>query len=190
MERATPYLIAIIVFVASCKKDKSPDADNGNSSSNTSSMESTASFELNGKSFNLGMRSDDSQFPIFIVSNSPDEGLIVQIEVDGRAVFQFAGPYVENSSHDFAEGTMQYSDNSERHYESSSYDQCVNDLFSFHIERQRTDVDFMARFTGTFSGLLVSREQKLDPNDPYSPECLGPEVQIAEGKFNIVGLNY
>lgn len=189
VKRATHCVLAIAILVASCKKGEAPDTDDSNSN-----LKNTASFKANGTSFNLSKDfGGDSDFPSFLVSNSPAEGLIVQFDIDGSTTFQFAGPYIANSSHDFTDGRMQYFENSEGHYDSSSYDECANDSFSFHLEKQKSDIDYMpntARFTGTFSGRLVSREQKLDPDDPFSPTCLGPEVQIAEGKFSVIGVNY
>lgn len=194
MKRVTLCLIAITMLIASCKKDKAPDSDNNSSSSSNTSSSNTgnmikASFKVNGKVFNLTAGSNDSEFPIFLVMNSPDEGLLIQIEVDAGTVFQFGGPYIANSSQDVTEGRMGYTENNlENHYESSSYDECVNDSFSVHVEKKKTEHDFMVHFTGTFSGHLVSRKQRLDPDDPYSPVCLGPEVKITDGRFSITGL--
>ncbi|MCW5910863.1 MAG: hypothetical protein KIT62_07305 [Cyclobacteriaceae bacterium] len=188
MKRVTLYIIAITILGA-CKKNVA-DNDNSNSSSN---LETSVSFKANGTLISFNKDADDSsQFPSFMIQNSPVEGLIVQFNPSQDITLQFTGPYVENSSLDFTEGEMSYSESSEE-YNSTTEDDCTNDSFRFHIQKQSTGLDYlpnMARFTGTFSGLLVSREEKLDPDDPYSPTCLGPEVKITDGSFSVIGLNF
>ncbi len=194
----TYFLIAFTVLFSSCIDDVSKEDDDD---SNNGKGKSTVSFKAGGREFNLSRNSDDNKgdFPSFLVTNSPHEGLIVQFSPDGKIIFEFAGEYLANTSQDYKEGGMSYVDLHQigtvagQGYNAYSWDKCSSDSFSFQIQKQNAGMDYMpqaARFTGTFKGSLVYYHGKDNHPNGFD-DCGNPEfLQITDGKFSVIGLNY
>lgn len=189
--------MALTVLFSSCIDDVSKEDDDDSKNGNG---KSTVSFKAGGREFNLSRNSDDNKgdFPAFVVINGSDEGLIVQFNVDGKIIFQFAGDPLINASQDYKEGNMSYVDKHQigtvagLGYDSYSWDRCSRDSFKFQIQQQSAGIASnpkATRFTGTFSGTLAYYHGTPGDGTPDDP-CANPEfLEITDGKFSVIGLN-